>query len=198
LLTFSAQAQENNGTPTRIGRLNLNAFNAINENGNRMVAAVTATNTALSEADQQLLMQVAAGGQRQLAISRAVLEKVTNPQVKLLAQSEVEEQTGVSAKLQEIASAKGITLPAGPDAEAQAMVSQAQNLSGAQLDLFYLNESGIRGHELLRTTMQTVQKTAKDESLKRLATATLPVIRTHLSVSQDVKAAIGTGTSAAQ
>ncbi|HEX8314317.1 MAG TPA: DUF4142 domain-containing protein, partial [Flavisolibacter sp.] len=71
---------------------------------------------------------------------------------------------------------------------AQALVSQAQNLSGAELDMFYLNEGGINGHQLLQTTMLTVSKNAKDASLKKLAAATLPVIRTHLTVSKDVKA----------
>lgn len=72
----------NNG---KIGKLSITAFNSINANGNRMVSAIKPNSTALSEADQQLLMQVAAGGQRQLALSQAIVDKATNPQVKLLA-----------------------------------------------------------------------------------------------------------------
>jgi putative membrane protein len=59
---------------------------------------------------------------RQLAISQAVLNKATNEQVRMLAQSEVEEQTNLSKKLTEIAQAKGITLPTDLDAQTQTLL----------------------------------------------------------------------------
>ena len=192
--TASAQQQATQGTD-RIGKMTVADFNSVNAKGNQMVSAITPTSAKLSAADNQLMLKVAAGGQRQLAVSQAVLEKVTNPQVKLLANSEVEEQTGVSAKLKEIAAAKGVTLPEGPDSDAQNLVSQVQNLSGADLDAFYVNQSGIKGHELLLATMTTVNSTAKDATLKKLTTATLPVIKTHLSVSKDVKSMMGSKAS---
>lgn len=191
LISFTATAQQDAQGTDRIGKMSVTSFNSINAKGNQMVSAITPTSAKLSAADSKLMMKVAAGGQRQLAVSQAVLDKVTNPQVKLLAASEVEEQTGVSAKLKEIADAKGVTLPEGPDSEAQALVSQAQNLSGAELDAFYINQSGIKGHELLQATMNTVNSSAKDATLKKLATATLPVIKTHLSVSREVKGMMG-------
>lgn len=171
----------------RIGRTTVLAFNSMNAKGSQMVSAITPTDAALSASDKQLMMKVAAGGQRQLAISQAVLDRVTNPQVILLASSEVEEQTGVAAKLKEIADAKNVTLPEGPDKSTQALVTRIGKMSGNALDAFYINESGINGHELLQQTMQTVKTTAKDEALTSLATATLPVIRTHLNVSLDIK-----------
>jgi len=172
----------------KIGNMTVSAFNAINAKGNKAVSAITVTSTPLSAADQKLITQIAAGGQRQLAISQAVLAKTTDANVKLLATSEVEEQTGLSAKLSEIATAKGVTLPAGPDAAAQALVAQAQSLSGADLDSFYINQSGVMGHQLLQKTMTTVNASAKDIVLKKLALATLPVIKTHLAVSKAEKA----------
>ena len=171
----------------KIGRTTVLAFNSMNAKGSQLVNAITPTDAALSAADKQLMMKVAAGGQRQLAISQAVLDRVTNPQVMLLASSEVEEQTGVAAKLKEIADAKNVILPDGPDKATQALVTRIEKMSGNTLDAFYINESGIKGHELLQQTMQTVKTTAKDEALKSLATATLPVIRTHLNVSLDIK-----------
>jgi putative membrane protein len=182
----------------KVGKLSADEFRQVNSQGNAMVAAITPDQSALSAADKQLMMKVAAGGQRQLALSQALLDKVTDPQVKMLAASEVEEQTGVAAKLKEIATAKGITLPEGPDAEAQSLVSRTANLSGAAADAFYLAEGGIKGHELLQETMTTVNGTAKDAALKSLAAATLPVIRTHLTVSKDVKSGMGKSGTAAR
>ena len=196
--SISVQAQNSSNGTGKIGKLTVAAFNSINKNGNKMVSAIKPTSAPLTDADQQLLMQVAAGGQRQLALSQALLDKVSSRHVKLLAASEVEEQTNVSAKLQEIATAKGVTLPSGPDADAQGLVSKCQDLTGADADIYYLNESGIKGHELLQSTMQKVSKSAKDPALKKLATATLPVIRTHLTVSKDVRALAKAGATASK
>jgi putative membrane protein len=177
----------------KIGNMTVTNFNNLNSRGNQMVKAITPSRGTMSQGDQQLLMQVAAGGQRQLTLSQAVLEKLSNPQVKMLAASEVEEQTGVASKLREIASAMGVTLPANSDSTGQNMKSQIANLTGNQLDSFYLSEGGSRGHELLEQTMTTVNSNAKDPSLKQLAAATLPVIRTHLRISRDVRSSMGTG-----
>ena len=179
----------------KIGNMTAKAFMDLNQKGSAIVAAIKPTKTPLSTGDKKLMMQVAAGGQRQLAISQAVLDKVTNAQVRMLAQSEVEEQTGVAAKLQEMADAKGVSLPTGPDDSTQALVSRVQDMSGSDVDAFYLAEGGIRGHELLRKTMTTVSTTAKDAGLKKLATATLPVIRTHLSVSKEVQSNMGNSSA---
>ena len=179
----------------KVGNMTAKAFMDLNQKGAAMVAAIKPTKTPLSAADKKLMMQVAAGGQRQLAISQAVLDKVTNPQVKMLAQSEVEEQTGVAAKLQEMADAKGITLPSGPEDSVQQLVSRVQDMSGDDIDAFYLKEGGIKGHELLQKTMTTVNGTAKDAGLKKLATATLPVIKTHLSVSKQVQSGMGNSSA---
>ena len=172
----------------KVGKMTVTAFNNINAKGSAKVSAIVATKTALNNADKNMLLKIAAGGMRQLEISKAVLAKTTNAQVKILAQSEVDEQTGLSAKLTEIAMAKGITLPATLDAAAQALVDQANNLSGAALNAFYIKESGIKGHEMLQKTMLGVSAAAKDGNLKKLASATLPVIATHLTVSKQVKA----------
>jgi putative membrane protein len=180
----------------KVGKMTVTEFNSVNAKGTQLVRAIRPAKGTLVQDDQQLFMQVAAGGQRQLAISQAVLEKLSDPQVKILAASEVEEQTTIAAKLKEIASAMGITLPANTDSTGQTMKTQLQNLSGAQLDSFYLAEGGIRGHELLEQTMTHVSSSAKDATLKQLAAATLPVIRTHLTVSRDVQSAMGGRTGA--
>jgi putative membrane protein len=76
-----------------LGRISVEEFNRLNAEGAAMVAAITPTSTALSRGDQKLMMEVAMGGMMQLEVSRAALARVTSPQARLLAQSEVEEQT---------------------------------------------------------------------------------------------------------
>jgi putative membrane protein len=77
--------------------------------------------------------------------------------VRTYAQGEVQEQTGLSAKLKQLADAKGATLPSGPDAETTRKVAMLRKLSGAELNRTYLRETGVAGHELLERTMSEVQ-----------------------------------------
>jgi putative membrane protein len=188
-MTVSAVAQQSESTyPAkaleRLGRLSLTAFQEVNAKGAQMVNAIMPTAAKLSAADEALFNQVALGGMRQLAISQAVLGKATNEEVKMLAQSEVEEQTTLAAKLKQVADAKGITLPAAVDPEVTALVQRINGASAEEVNRIYLEEGGVRGHQMLEATMKTVKRSAGDETMKALALATLPVIKTHLKISK--------------
>lgn len=178
-----------------IGNMSMEEFMRVNADGAAKVAAVTASSAPLSKSDQKLMLEVAMGGMMQLEVSRAALGKVTSPEAKLLAQSEVEEQTGLSAKLKEIAAAKNVTLPSAPDAKIQAMVAKMQSMSGADYDRNYVRESGVKGHEKLDKTMSKVESKGSDDALKSLAAAAHPLVRTHLQVSRDVVAKMSGGGS---
>lgn len=204
LMGFAAVAQTDSAMGSdmatgTIGKIKVATFNSLNAKGAAMVKAIKPTNTPLSASDKNLMMKVAMGGQKQLALSQAALDKVTDPQAKILAQSEVEEQTTIAAKLSEVASAKGVTLPEGPDPSVQPLLDQMSSMSGADLDAFYVTQSGIKGHQKLLATMTKVNQTAKDKALKSLATATLPVIRLHLKTSTEVHTLMsGPGKSSAK
>lgn len=179
-----------------IGNLPRAEFERINAQGAATVAAITPTSDKLSRSDEKLMMEVAMGGSMQLEVSRAALSKVTSADAKYLAQAEVDEQTALSSKLREIATAKGVTLPAEPNPKAQSLISKMDGKSGMELDTYYIKESGVKGHEKLEKTMSKVQARAADPNLKALASAALPLVQTHLQVSRDslTKMNGGTGT----
>ncbi|HEX8296528.1 MAG TPA: DUF4142 domain-containing protein [Chthoniobacteraceae bacterium] len=184
ITTLSRAADE------KIGKLSAADFKKMNKEGGAKVSAIKAEAAPLSEADQKLMLEVAAGGMMQLEVSRIAADKATDADVKAIAKAEVEEQTVLSAKLKEIAKAKKITLPDEPDDKTKKMVAMLQGKSGADLDRTYLENSGVKGHEMLQKTMTKVQDKAQDPALKSLATAALPLIQTHLEVSRDEIAAM--------
>ncbi len=178
----------NAGSTTMVGKESKTNFDRENKKGAAAVSAVSATAAKLSSADQNLMMQVAKGGMMQLEVSKIAVQKASSAEVRQLAQAEVEEQTGLSAKLTEIATAKGITLPAAPDAETQAMITKLQSASGMSFDRMYVTESGVKGHEKLDKVMSTVKSSATDASLKGIAAAAHPLVKTHLKVAQQIVA----------
>lgn len=178
-------------TQTNVGSMSMEDLRQKNQKGSQAVAAVKPTNAPLSEADKALMLEVAKGGMMQLEVSRLASGKTTNDAVRMLAQAEVDEQTGLSAKLGEIAAAKGVTLPTTPDADTQSMLSRLQALSGTDFDRMYVQESGVNGHQRLDEVMGNVQKNAKDNSLRDLAKAAHPLVKTHLKVAHDMMRSMG-------
>lgn len=172
-----------------IGNMSRAEFDRINQQGAAQVAAIQPTSAPLSKDDQKLMMEVAMGGMMQLEVSRVGVEKATNAEAKILAQSEVEEQTALGNKLREIAAAKNVTLPTAPDSKTQAMVAKMrERAAGTDFDKMYVRDSGVKGHEKLDKTMSKVETKATDPALRGVAQAAHPLVRTHLQVSRDVLA----------
>ncbi|GAB2561532.1 hypothetical protein GCM10027190_09040 [Spirosoma areae] len=184
-------AQQNSGsmtagTTTMVGRESKAEFDRMNKKGAATVAAIRPTSAKLSSVDQALMMEVANGGMMQLEVSKIAVQKASNDEVRQLAQAEVEEQTGLSAKLKEIADAKGVVLPSAPDAETQAMVTKMEGMSGMAFDRMYVTESGVKGHEKLDMVMGKVKSNASDNNLKALEKAAHPLVKAHLKVSREI------------
>ncbi len=194
-VSFAQEATSASAGSATFGTMSQEEFDRINKEGAAKVQAIKPTSAPLSTADQELMMQVAKGGMMQLEVSKLAADNATDAQVKKLAESEVEEQTGLSAKLKEIAQAKGITLPATPDAATQALLTKMKGMSGAALDRFYVQESGVNGHEKLDKVMSSVKSGAKDAGLKSLAAAAHPLVKTHLTVSRAMLAKMPAGSS---
>jgi putative membrane protein len=171
-------------TDRNIGELSAEEFRKVNEVAGQRVKQLEAGSERLSQADQQLLQEIARGGTTLLELSRAAVDKVQTPSVKAFALAEVEEQETLNAKLKEIASVSDMRLPEDPPQEARQLIEQMQNQSGRELEQTYLRAGGVEGHEALKATMTRVQQQAESETLKELAAAALPLIEAHLNVAR--------------
>ena len=169
----------------KIGNLTPAEFDKANKDGAAEVSAIHATSGGLSEADSQLMMEVAMGGMMQLEMSKLAEKMATDEDVRTFAKGEAAEQTGLAAKLREIAVAKKVSLPQSLDDKGKAMVAKLQGMSGADFNHAYMMHCGVEGHELLLKTMTKVESTATDPTLKQIAMVTLPLIKTHLQAARD-------------
>ncbi|GAB3222167.1 DUF4142 domain-containing protein [Spirosoma arcticum] len=193
-------AQQNSTMPATgstgmVGKESKSEFDRLNKKGAAEVAAIIPTSAKLSSADQALMMEVAKGGMMQLELSKVAVQKASNEEVRQLAQAEVEEQTGLSAKLKEIAQAKGITLPSTPDPETQTNIAKMQSVTGMSFDRMYIAESGVKGHEKLDAVMSKVKSNASDSNLKTVAQTAHPLVKAHLKVSREILGKMSNGAS---
>ncbi|MEZ0483026.1 DUF4142 domain-containing protein [Fibrella aquatica] len=195
LTTGLAMAQTSRMDSDLVGRTSKVEFDRMNKEGAETVALITPTSAKLSKQDEGLMMEVAMGGMMQLETSQVAVQKSTNPEVREMAQAEIEEQTGLAAKLKEIASAKGITLPAAPDTKTQEMVSKMQGMEPAALERHYVQEHAVKGHETLDKVMSKVESKGKDTDLMAVAKAAHPLVKTHLKVARELNAKLRSGNT---
>ncbi|MDJ1466676.1 DUF4142 domain-containing protein [Xanthocytophaga flava] len=190
-------AQESGNTKENsamIGKISKVDFERMNKEGADNVKAITPTSKKLSEEDQASFLELINAGNQQMLISQIAAQRATNPQVRELAQAEVEEQAGLASKLQEISIAKGIQLPNGVSNQTQEMLSRYDKLTGGQIDRYYIAESAVKGHEKLFKLISSIEAKAKDNNLQDLAAVVRPLVSTHLQVSKDVLSSLSGGT----
>lgn len=144
----------------------------------------------MSSADQKFMMMAATGGMAEVGMARLALQKSSNESVKQYAQKMIDDHTAAGEELTQVASMKGITLPMQPDAKQMAMMTKLQSLSGAEFDMMYVKESGVKAHQDMEKLFMKESMSGKDMDAKAFASKTLPTVRMHLQMARDMMASM--------
>ncbi|HEX7316482.1 MAG TPA: DUF4142 domain-containing protein [Pyrinomonadaceae bacterium] len=140
----------------------------------------------MSSDDRKFMMMAATGGMAEVEMARLALEKSSNDAVKQYAQKMIDDHTAANNELMQVASMKGVTLPAQPDAKQMAMMMKMQKLSGMEFDMMYVKEAGVKGHEGMEKLFMKESMGGKDMNAKAFASKTLPTVRMHLQMARDM------------
>lgn len=157
--------------------------NAIASTG-RQLDAVQPDATPLSDADKQILTEIATQGIRQMELSKVAASLGSSDDVRMIAKVEIAGQTATAEKLRQIALAGGASFPIAPDEETTRLVENLRSESGPGLDRLYLKTGGIAGHERMMAAMARARSDAKSPALRELSVAILPLIHTQLRVAR--------------
>ena len=106
-----------------------------------LVAALLATPcivSAQSAADKQFLEKAAQGGMAEVELGKVAQQKATNPKVKEFASRMVTDHGKANDELKQVASRKGVTLPAGPSKDQQEHAKKLEAMNGTQFDQAYM------------------------------------------------------------
>lgn len=77
-----------------------------------------------------------------------------------------------------------------PDAKQMAMMAKMQRLSGAQFDMMYVKEAGVKAHQDMEKLYMKESMSGKDMDAKAFASKTLPTVRMHLQMARDMMASM--------
>ena len=143
-----------------------------------------------SATDSGFIMTAAMGGMAEVEMGRLATQRASSDAVKQFAQRMVDDHTKANDELTQIATSKGVTLPTGPDAKHQALMTRMQNLSGAAFDRAYLRNAGLKDHEKTVKLFQREIDKGKDPDVKAFASKNLPTIQDHLRMARDMSNAM--------
>jgi putative membrane protein len=158
----------------------------------RQPAAPAATPAAtLGKADQKIVMDMAQANMAEIEMAKLAQAKGQSDQVKTFAQQMIDDHTKALADVQQLAGAKGVTLPTELDAKHKAESDKLGALTGAAFDKAYMKQAGVADHKKVHSALVSAEKKAKDPDVKALAGKILPTVDQHLKAAQQMGSAAG-------
>jgi putative membrane protein len=149
-------------------------------------STTSGTMSQMARADRQMLVDIAQANAAEIETGKLALEKSQNASVKQFAQKMIDDHTQGLAETTQLASSKGVDIPAEPDAKHKAMATAMKALSGDSFDKQYMAQAGLRDHRATHELLQKTQRNAKDPELKALATKLMPIVSGHLQSAEQL------------
>jgi len=135
-------------------------------------------------------------GMTEVALGKLALSKSSNTDVKQFAQKMVQDHGQADQQLASLAQSKGLTVPTQLDAKHAAMVKALDAKSGAAFDSSYAAHM-VKGHTKAVALFQAASKSS-DPDLAAFAQKTLPTLKEHKQLADNLRASVGTRTASAQ
>lgn len=140
----------------------------------------------LQRSDQGMLRDIAEANLAEIATGKLALEKAQSAQVKKFAQTMVDDHATALKEVQQVAQAKGVSLPDEPGLKHKTIAKALQTMDGERFDKQYISQVGVGDHRQTRELLQKTRTNAKDADVKALATKMLPVVEGHLAHAEQM------------
>lgn len=139
--------------------------------------------TSLDAADRKFVTEAASGGMTEVELGKLAQQQAANAQVKEFGSRMAQDHAKANEELKRIADAKGVPVPAQPDAKHQKDIERLRGLSGAAFDREYMKHM-VADHKKDVAEFQKESRSAKDNEVKDFATRTLPTLQEHLKMAE--------------
>jgi len=147
---------------------------------------------ALKMADKNFLTHAAQGGEAEVELGRDAQQKAADAQVKSFGQRMETDHSKANSELRALITQKGITVPGGMGPQHTAVKNRLDKLQGASFDQAYMREM-VNDHVKDVREFETASKST-DPDVKAFAEKTLPTLREHLKMAQDINKSVGAGS----
>jgi putative membrane protein len=148
------------------------------------VAANNSPAADLTSADKTFMHNTAIGGMTEVKLGEVAEKNASNQKVKDFGKHMVSDHTKANESLEKLASDKGIKLPTECDAKHQAVIDKLSKLTGDKFDHDFMDQM-LDDHKQVIADLESEEKTS-DTALKEWCQKTLPTIKEHLKMAQNV------------
>ena len=154
-----------------------------NSSATKPELAVRAGSPELARGDRAFLEKASKAGMKEIDISQVVIDRLTHPEVKAVAEMMISDHTAANSELTSLAYRKGLTLP--PD---ERSASEKWGKKTKDLDEDYLKEMQD-DHEDAVELFEKAMKSS-DTDIALFAGKTLPALQHHLSMVKEARKAV--------
>jgi putative membrane protein len=162
---------------------------SVQQTGTASATTTGATGGLVSAAtpeDKAFVAEAGMAGLYEVQAGNLALQKAESAGVRAFAQRMVTDHGKANAELAQLATVKGLVLPAELEGEHEKALEHLNTLSGAAFDRGYMEH--MRGdHQKDVAAFEKASTSATDADIKAFATKTLPVLREHLTLAQQTK-----------
>ena len=132
-----------------------------------------------------LMNAAAAGNMAEVELGKLAVEKAENPEVKKFGQKMIDDHSKALEELKKVAELKKTPLPPDILPTQKEAVEKLSKLSGAEFDKEYVKIM-VEDHKKDVTAFTAGTKTIGDADVKAFAEKTLPTLKMHLEMIQDI------------
>jgi putative membrane protein len=146
----------------------------------------TSKDDQLARGDRKFIQDAAGAGMFEVQIAQLAASKATDPNIKSFASKLVDEHQQANNELVQLANAKKVELPAAPPRAKRHEIEQLGKKSGNDFDKAFVEHVGLKDHEKDIKKFEKASGKVKDPELKAWIDKTLPHLREHLAMAQQL------------
>jgi putative membrane protein len=140
--------------------------------------------------DEQFVQMASAADLAEINLATEASKRASNQDVKHYAQKLLQDHEKSSKHLLKLANAKGFTPAATMDPQHKAVAVKLLQHQGADSDKHFVHHM-VMDHKKAIALYQSEAKNGRDEGLTSFASKTLPVLREHLKMAEDLDKKVG-------
>ncbi len=144
-----------------------------------------ATGMTLNDTDKDFVTNTGKGGKAEVELAQDALNHATNADVKSFAQKLVDDHTKANGELEQFATSHGVTIPTEVQSKAKEVKERLMKLTGKSFDQAFVKQM-VDDHTSTIKAFEDESKNGTDADLKAWVDKTLPALRDHLKMAEDL------------
>lgn len=159
-----------------------------------LMVASTADAATKHTNDREFSTKASQGGMAEVKLGELAQKKSSNSTVQEFAKQMVKQHSDANSKLEELAKKDNVPLPGDVSKAQKATYEKLEKLKGAEFDKKYA-EIMLKDHKSTIDLFEKESDKGKNGDLKQFAAETLPTLKSHLKMTEELCKSVGAGES---